>query len=188
MDAIRTKRRMYSLLASGALGNTVPQWFDLPSWEADPESARWPLWGIRSGVAGGDRRMRLNVPREEVAALYCDWFPAGGGNLSPMIDRWATLRAEVWESHIGPFGLTVFYPTAVDPADPWRGSFRRYGRAVQGVTATGLLRAHLWPSDYEDLRVLLDRYHGHVVELSACSRAVGVVPHRNTVIWECRCY
>lgn len=185
---VSTKRRMYELLAGGAFGNTVPQYFDLLSWRVSADHGKYPLWGIRSGLAGADKRCRLNVPTEEVGPLYTEWFGAMGGNISPMIDRWAILRAEVWESHIGPFGLTVFFADGFDPTDPWRGSFRKYGRQVNGIEANMLLKRNLWPSDLEDLRATLDAYPGHVVELSACSRAVGVLPSRNTVIWEVRNY
>jgi hypothetical protein len=34
--------------------------------------------------------------------------------------------------------------------------------------------------------MLLERYPHHVIELSACSRAVGVIPLRNTCVWEVR--
>lgn len=178
------------MLANGTFGNTVPQWFDVRSWEASDESSRYPLWGIRSGVAGGDKRMRLNVPSAEVSELFQAWFPGGGGNISPMVDEFAQLRAEVWESNICPFGLSLFYVPCgmIDQADPWRGSFRKYGKPAHGIEAKALLSHYLWASDLADLEVLLETYPGHVVELSACSKAVGVIPNRNTIIWEVRKY
>jgi hypothetical protein len=185
---VTNKKQMYSLLSTGTFGNTVPQYFDLFSWVMSPDHSKYKLWGIRSGVAGGDKRMQLNVHRATVPRLYEEWFPEGGGNISPMIDQWAKLRAEVMLNRFGPFGLQVHYADGYDPDNPWRGSFQKYGRTVSGLVATHLLRKYLWPSDYEDLMLLLDRYPDHVVELSACSRAVGVVPRRNTVIWEVRKY
>ncbi len=190
--AVTNKRRMYAELARGGFGNTVPQYFSAEEWEASPDWSRYPLWGIRSGAAGGDKRMRLNVPRGEVAPLYREWFPAGGGNISPMIDRWAVMRGEVFENDFGhPFGLNLIYVppgSEIDPKDPWRGSFRKYGTPAHGAAALAILKAYLWPSDFEDLRATLDAYPGHVVEFSACDRAVGIVPHRNTIIWEVRLY
>lgn len=184
---VQTKSLMYKMLASGEFGNTVPQWFSLDKWEAERPQAI-ELWGIRSGLAGGDKRMRLNVPTVEVAGLYREWFPSDGGNISPMIDMYAILRAEVWEADISPCGLMVYFADGYDPADPWRGSFRKYGRTLQGIQALTMLQRHLWPNDLEDLRLTLERFPGHVVELSACSRAVGVIPHRNTIVWEVRNY
>lgn len=188
---ISTKPKMYRLLSAGALGNTLPVWYSVESWEADPGTAAYRLWGIRSVSKAGDPRMRLNVPAGEVADLYREWYPSGGGSISPMIDRYAVLRAEVFENDFGhPFGLSLFYvpPGLACPADPWRGSFRKSGRHAHGAAAVAIMKAYLWPSDYEDVRALLERYPGHVVEFSACDRAVGVIPHRNTIIWEVRKY
>jgi len=188
---IRTKREMYRMLVAGEFGNTIPQYFSLEDWLISPDHAKYSLWGVRSISGGGDKRMRLNVPRDDVKD-YCErWYPHGGVNISPMIDRYAVLRAEAFESGFGePFGLNVFYvpPGKLIPADPWRGSFKRYGTRAWGLKALHLLREHLWPSDWEDLRLTLDRFPGHVVEFSACDRAVGVIPNRNCVIWECRAY
>lgn len=117
MTSITNKRQMYQMLAAGAFGNTVPQWFDLPTWQNEG-AARYPLWGIRSGIAGGDKRMRLNVPTSEVADIYRTWFPQGGGNLSPMIDTFAKLRAEVMVNSQWPYGLQVHYADGYDPSDP----------------------------------------------------------------------
>lgn len=186
--SVTTKARMYELLCAGEFGNTLPNYFSLEEWVASGDRERYEWWGLRSRLAAGDRRMRLNIHRDEVPRLWASWFPDGGGNLSVMIDPWVTLRAEVWEADVAPFGLVVYYAAGYDPLDPWRGSFRRYGRQLGGLAARSLLETHLWPSDYADLRVTLDRYPGHVVEFSACSRAVGLIPHRNTVIWEVRLY
>lgn len=188
---IRTKQQMFRLLSAGLLGNTVPQWFSLPEWEADPDAAKYPLWGVRSGLAGGDKRMRLNVPSRDVPDLYREWFPSGGGNLSPMVDHAAVLKAEVFESDFAPFGLNLFYvppDKTVRYRQPWREAFREHGKQVRGLAVWKILEAYLWPSDLEDLRALLERFPGHVVEFTACDRAMGIVPNRNTVFWEVRLY
>lgn len=189
---ILSKSRMYDDLTQGRFGNTIPIFGSVEAWEAWSDWGRYDLWGIRCGVAGADKRMRLNVPRDEVATLYREWYPNGGGNISPMIDRWAVLRAEVFENDFGhPFGLTMFYVppgVKIDPVDPWRGSFRNYGKHAYGAAAVAIMKAYMWPGDYEDVRALLDEFPGHVVEFSACDRAVGKIPNRNCVIWEVRKY
>lgn len=190
MPAITTKAEMYRLLAAGKLGNAIPQYFSLGEWMSSPDHGRYDLWGIRSMAAGGDRRMRLNVPTGEVARLWSLWYPHGGGNISPMIDRHAVLRGHVHESDVEPFGLTLWYvpPGKVVEADPWRGSFREYGRHAHGAAARLILDQYLWPADRDDLADLLARYPGHVVEFTAADRAIGLVPVRNTVVWEVRLY
>lgn len=180
---ITDKATMYRLLSAGSLGNTIPQFFSLAEWE--PHSRSYPLWGIRSLIGGGDRRMRLNVPTADVPAVY---FP--GANVSPMIDAFAVIRGEVIDSALtGGISLRYVPPDAViDPRDPWRGSFRNFGRNVSGSAAVAVLKAYLWPDDYEAMRELLGEYPDHAVEFTACDRPVGVVPMRNCVIWECRQY
>lgn len=192
MSDIRSKRQMYEMLASGVFGNTIPQYFSVAEWEASVDHDRYPLWGIRSGAAGGDPKCRLNVPTAEVAPLFRQWFPGDDGNISYMVDEWAVLRGEVIDTVDAPQpGLNLFYvpPTAtIDRADPWRGSFRNFGRHVAGVGLRLILEQYLWQSDLEELRDLIDRYPEHAIEFTACSKAVGRIPNRNCVIWEVRRY
>jgi hypothetical protein len=189
---VLTKQDMYRRLANGEFGNTIAQFFSLESWQNRGYVRNYGLWGVRSASIAGDKRCRLNVPEAEVEGLWKEWFPCGGGNISPMLDKWAVLRCEVFINEHDPrSGLTAFYVPAgfyIDESDPWRGSFRNYGKQVSGLQASMLLKAYCWPSDLENLMMLVEEYPGHVVEFSACDRAVGVIPNRNTVIWECRRY
>ena len=185
--ALTNKGQMYAALRRGDLGNTLPLYGSTFDWLKSADSDKYPLWGIRSPKAG-DPRMRLNVPRDQVADYCHNTFADDPYNISPMIDQWATLRAYVYESPTHPCGLQVTYPTQVDPDSPWRGSFAKYSHTVYGVAARALLRQHLWDNDYADLQELLDLYPGHVVELSACERSVGLIPRHNTIIWEVRRY
>ena len=192
MVEILTKKSMYAALTRGDFGNTVPQFFSVESWKQSIDCARYSFWGIRSCQAGGDRRCRLNVPSAEVEQLYRMWFPGGGGNISPMIDCYAMLRAEVIDTKFAPTpGLNLHYVppgSAIDQADPWRGAFRQFGQRIAGLAAVRVLQQSLWPADLDDLRDLLQRYPEHTIELSACDRAVGQRCHRNTIIWEVRKY
>lgn len=192
MPDIRSKKQMYEMLSAGLLGNTIPQYFSIERWEASEDYGRYPLWGIRSGQAGGDPKCRLNVPTAEVAPLFHKWFPDSGGNISCMVDAHAVLRGEIIDTVDAPRpGLNLFYvpPTApIDTADPWRGSFRNFGRHVAGAGLRLILEQYLWPSDLEELRDLIDRYPEHAIEFTACDRAIGIIPNRNTCIWECRRY
>ncbi len=186
---IRTKSQMYAALSAGLLGNTIPQWYDAQRWLVEG-AKQYPLWGVRSVVGGGDPRMRLNVPVREVYQYVAELFKDGEYNISPMIDSWAVLRAEVCGRTETIPGLYVYYvpPGFIDPESPWRGSFHKYGKEAVGSVARLLLETYLWPEDLENVYRLLDEYPGHTVEFSACCKAVGVVPHRNTVIWEVRNY
>lgn len=182
---IRNKREMYALLRSGRLGNTCPSWPSVADWSRDPAASRFTLFGIRSEVAQNDPRTRMWVPRGEVVAA-CERFGADAFNISPMVDAVATLTANmnVWES---PRGLVVEaseYPTQ---PSTWR-DVMRSPRTFEGVAARYVLRRHLNANSLDDLRILLDAYPGHVVEISAFETCFGTVPGRNGVVWEVRNY
>lgn len=183
---IRTKRRMYELLAAGAFGNTLPQFFDVAAWEASPEYARYAVWGVRTLVPGGP--CRLNCPRGEVrATAERPEFTAAGVNISLMLDRVSavTLWADVYDSEAG---LIVYGIENPPRGGSWRKEMPSKGREYRGVAARLLLRRHLNPNSLADLDALRDRYPGHVYELSACEACVGTVLGRNAVLWEVRLY
>lgn len=145
MPMIATKAEMYTALLGGRLGNTMPNFLTLADWQKSEWADAFPMWGVRSGIAGGDKRMRLNVPTADVAALYRLWFGESGGNISPMVDEWVTLRAELCESDTEPVGLHLRYPTQVVPQNPWRGSFERHSRNVYGTEAWRVLTSTSTP-------------------------------------------
>jgi hypothetical protein len=186
---VLNKTDMYRRLAAGEFGNTLQSWNDLDKWKAEAPVGRWPLWGVRSEASRADPRFRLNVPAAEVGAYCRGHFPNGGYNLTPMIvDCCVSLRAVVHECDYGhPFGTRVDFVVG-ERGTPWREAFKKYGTHSHGVIARNLLELHLWPNDLANLRRLLRDYPKHAVELSACDRAVGVVPNRNSVCWEVRLY
>lgn len=67
MNPITRKAQMYDALARGEFGNTIPQYFSVEAWEADPAAQRIAVWGVRSMVPSGPCRMY--VPREELLAV-----------------------------------------------------------------------------------------------------------------------
>jgi hypothetical protein len=180
------KGRMYGLLAGGVFGNTIPQYFSLEKWEASADHARYDAWGVRTLVPGGP--CRLYCPREEVAATVArPEFRAAGVNISVMIDAVLTVTAwlEVLDTDVGLIVYGVEFP---GKGASWRKDMPVGGRQHGGLAARMLLRKHLNPSSLADLEALLERYPGHVVELSACDRCFGTVPGRNAIIWEVRKY
>lgn len=178
---VESKKDMYRMLAAGRFGNTNPAFYNLTDWAASFERGNYPLWGIRS-LSAFDKRLALDVPSEDVQYVIARDF-YDGFSLSPMVDRWLTFRAEVYDA---PGGLIVFGVEGHGDVK-WRQAFNLHGRQWVGVAARGILRSHMWPADYDDLGELMDNYPGHVVEVTCCTRAVGTVPHRNTIVWEVRC-
>lgn len=177
---VRNKQEMYRRLKAGDFGNTVPSWNDVEEWYLSEDRLKYKLWGIRSRSAA-DRALRLDVPTSLVANYARNNFKSGY-QISPMVDPYLVFRGELYDS---PEGLRLFGVLG-KPALKWREALARFGQEWRGLRLPSMLEAILWPSDHEDMRVLLASYPNHVIEFTACSRPVGLVPHRNTVIWEVR--
>jgi hypothetical protein len=183
---IAYKGRMYDLLSAGRLGNTVPMWFSVEAWEADPLAAQYSVWGVRTLTPGGP--CRLYCPRGEVAATArSPEYAKHGVNISVMLDAVATvtLYADVYDSEKGIIVYCVEHP---GKGASWRKVMPEKGRQLEGVAARMILEKHLNASSLADLYALFDRWPGHVVELSAVSRCLGTIPGRNAVVWEVRNY
>lgn len=71
---------------------------------------------------------------------------------------------------------------------PMRKALANSGRQYYRLQALGRLKAFCNPTSYDMILDLLDQYPDHVIEFSAYSRNVGLMPHHNTLIWEIRLY
>lgn len=196
MDRIYDKADMYRRLTAGELGNTITQYLSVDAWLASPDSARYPLWGVRSARHAMHPACRLNCPAAEVAD-HCRRHFADGPNISMMVEAIATVTAwlEVWDS---PSGLVVEGVEHPDTAAgwTWRNSMRDPDRRKkwEGLQARLMLRKHLNPNSLADLTNpgdpdhpgLLERFPGHVVEMSCLESCLGSVPGRNGIVWEVR--
>ena len=183
---VNTKREMYRLLAAGAFGNTTPQYFSILSWACSSDYLKYSTWGVRTMEPGGPGKMY--IPTVEVADVALGLMCSGHSiNISPMIDVMCTITAwlEVFRSDNGLVVFSVEYPYR---GDSWREKMPTCGKHCMGVSAIMLLKRHLNPNSLADLLTLLDQYPDSVVELSATNICLGVLPHRNAIIWEVRNY
>jgi hypothetical protein len=175
---------MYALLASGAFGNTIPQFFSVAEWKG-AGGPSLPFWGVRTLTPGGP--CRLNCPAAEVEATAENYSRAGHApNISVMISSVGrvTWLGDVWDS---PGGLACYGHEHPGRVHDWR-VLMRHPREWRGLAARHLLERHLNPASMADLRAAMERWPGHVVELSAMGRNFGTVPGRNAVVWEVRAY
>ena len=174
---IASKSQMYALLTAGKLGNTLQQYANWYEWCLRDRPPHWPteLWGIRSYTPGGPGAMFcLPFQVDAFTAIHGSNF-----NISPMIHD-VTLMANIYEDYVN----YVEFP-------PARGVWRELmlnAKHVEGVAANHLLRRHLNDNAYDDVQELRLLYPGHVIEISVTSRCIGLLPHRNYVTWEVRCY
>lgn len=185
-EVIATKKRMYELLAAGRLGNTTRQWFDLDVWQASAEASRYEWWGVRTLTPGGP--CRLNCPAHEVPKTYSEFAAAGHqSNISLMLDRVCrvTLWCDIWES---PTGLVVYGIECPPVGGSWRALMPSHGKHWFGLSARMLLKKHLNANSYDDAMDLLEKYPGHVLELSATDTLIGILPGRSAIHWELRNY
>lgn len=183
MERITSKAQMYAMLAAGRLGNTIRQFFSVDEWRASRDAELYPQWGVRTLIAGGP--CRLFCPREEVADTVAKFGCAV--NISMMIDAICrvTLWADIFESESGLVVHGIEYPPV---GGSWRALMPTAAREWRGLAARMLLRRHLNANSLDDLDATFERWPGHVVELSACERCIGVIPGRNAVVWEVRSY
>lgn len=188
---VSNKAEMYRMLHRGDFGNTVPMWFDATSWFSaamcvDSPYNRINWWGVRSLTPGGP--CELNVYFSEVVHIVRKFIRQGHKvNISPMIDRIVnvTMWANILRSNSGLVLECIEYP---DKASNWRAEMPIKAKTYQNTAANILLRKHLNPNTLDDLEILLDKYPGAVVELSATESEFGTVPGRNAIIWEVRNY
>jgi len=172
---------MYRLLAAGAFGNTNRFWLSLADWL--PHRATGPgLFGVRSVVASNDPRARLDVAADAVVDYVQATFRPGEYQISPMVDHWRTAAFTVVEVD-GRFVVEGRLQPAA--SEKWRGMFLAPDR-WDGTAGRMVLKAALNENSYDDLLAVLDRYPGHVVELTALDREYGTIAGRNTIVWEVR--
>lgn len=189
-EPITSKGQMYKALAAGLLGNTTPQWFDVYEWWSDNERLKYGWWGVRTMTPGGPCLLSATSEGAFDAARL---FKRYGHkvNISPMIDKFCTVTAwlELWDSPTGLVVEGVEYPDTVG-GWTWRNSMPDQTRRKrwEGVQARMVLRRHLNENSLDDVAELMEQYQDHVLELSAVDRCIGIVPHRNHIVWELRSY
>lgn len=183
---ITSKAEFFALWEAGALGNRNALFHNAK----DAWRSGYPLLGfreLRRGGAGAGKWQR--VTRDAVYATAAQWDEEGRRYLIdsgtyPCTDTNITLQGEVcrtvrgWEGYMG---LCPGY--AMRPAMA-AGLMKPY----QGPAVLALLTRWMDPSSMEDVRELLDMYPDATIEFTCFDRDTGVIPGRNTLIWEVRDY
>lgn len=166
---VNNKQEMYTLLRAGKFGNTARIW---NSYIELVESGYTGLVGVRSLSVGGPFLPYLTVAEAPREGIYSEM----------QLDEHILLQGEVYRSVEGLYLLASSLKTHMRPA------LREGGKHYWLLAAYAQLQTALWPSDYDNLMELLALYPDSVVEFSAYDKAVGIIPNRNTIIWEVRNY
>jgi len=188
---------MLRRLEAGEFGNCLRTW--LNPWQVD--SSYLGLVGIRAKRLGGHGPFCTDMTLGEAIKTWQAWVSTG------------VRESDLYISEAPPHHLLTIAGEVSEEAGAWtlcyshrplpmRQAFREEeAEAISsGVLIAdhhfkeGLLLPRLYlqkfldPPSFRWLDELLWRYPGHVVEFSTFSCDIGVVPRRNTIIWEVRKY
>lgn len=181
---ISSKREFYQLWEAGALGNR-PHLFRDP---AEAYSSGFPLIGFRElGKAGGGKWQR--VGHMDVLETARIWSEAGrsfimDSSTYPCDDSNITLQGEVCRTYRGLQGYLGYCKGFTMRAAMREGLLKH--RSSSEVLV--MLERWMDPSSIDDVRDLLDMYPDATIEFSCFDRDTGVIPNRNSIIWEVRSY
>ena len=179
---IPNKARMYTLLGTGALGNTLQTW----------DSADAVLRSDYTGNVAIRARQRNNpiclydLPQEDLLATMRQEGILGRQDLvfcEAPLDKHRTIQGELCEL---PWGRLYWHYSRAKM--PMRPALKYYGRHAYGIKARSLLREHADPSSLDDIDALLERHPGATIEFTCYRVPIGIWPHRRVIIWEVRNY
>lgn len=171
----------FALWEAGMLGNRTHLW-------RDPKAAflsGFPNIGFREIGKPGGKGAWERVPRERVFDTYDVWSGLRRNFVmdSGAPDHKQTLLGEIvrttrgLEGYMGVAKVPMRVAIDLGLLSP-----------RTGATVKWLLRRYADPASQDDIDALLDLYDGHVVEFACFETNVGVIPGRNTLIWEVRKY
>lgn len=184
MDSVKitNKAQMYELLSAGRFGNHIRVWYTLDEALA---SGYTGLVSIRSLQVTHPVRLYHN-PMEKlaeiVAGLPSSVTERGLVFFEAPPDAKRTIQGELTRLDSG------YYLYYSRDCSPMRIALEKDGKHAYGLAAKLILQHYLEPSDYDALQDLLDDFPGAVIEFSATSVPIGVIPHRKMVVWEVRHY
>jgi hypothetical protein len=188
---VDTKQENYALYFAGALGNRALAWSSLDELMKSEWRGRVCIRG-KSGINRG--KVKYNVPffrlNDEISNFQNQGISLGELTFNQLMpDESLIIQGEVTR---GLRGLELTYSHVKKPMNI---ALRENELFAFGLKADLILKEMLWPESYAEVIDLLDFFPGkniwdysHTVEFSSYDRSVGDLPHRNTVIWECRNY
>lgn len=179
---ISSKSEFYRLWHSGVLGNRPHVWRAVE----DAVASGHTRFGIREvGKAGGG--FFTIVHSTDDLIFTCARLKFEGRSYSidgGVQNETVLLQGEICRTYRGLEGMM-----AVRSGTDIRAAFKRgLFRPVQNTVALALIREFMDPSSQEDLWELLDMFPDATIEFACFPMNVGVLAHRNTIIWEVRDY
>lgn len=178
---ITSKRQFLELYLNNELGNKFRTWRNVDEALADNVQ----LAGFRDKQPSGWFKM---VKRSDFRIEDYLWTKAGKefylneGDYETQSR--ATIQGEVCITEKG-------YELFTGPANRYkmREMFsRNLATASTGLTARLKMKHYMNDNSLDEIDLLLEKYPGHVVEFTCYNMHLGILPGRNTIIWEVRAY
>jgi len=186
MTKVKSKKECYQLYEAGLFGNKALTW---NSYQDILDSSWRGLICMRSKRGIARKKVQYDLTLEQTRDKIQEWEKLGireqdiSFNQS-MPNQDLLIQGEIMNNPFSqPFGLYVLYTTVKKPMNL---GLREQSLHTSGLEALMLLKRNLWPSDYEDIRTLLELYPEAAIEFSTYNTVVGDIQNRNTVIWEVR--
>ncbi len=137
------------------------------------------------GGSRGSGFYAYSVPVSEVRKVVEEWKSKGAleerivfNESAP--DEYLTIQGEITYNP----QLELFYSTEKKKMN----EALKNGISASGLKARIMLKHYMDPMSYADTMALLEMFPEHVIEFSTYSINLGIIPHRNTIIWEIRKY
>ena len=186
---ILDKRENFRLWQSGAFGNKLRAWRTVQEWRDSGFAGLVVLRSLMDG--GGPCEYNLTPEQAEVALQRGLWLGQPPERImvnEAAPDQAVLLQGEYLNDiHLGgPSYWGYFYYSRVKAQ--MRDALKAAPEVAQGLRSDLMLRLAMTPASYDDWLLLLDRYHGHVFEVSIYERCLGDTPGRNALVWEVRRY
>jgi len=188
---VLTKKQNFRLWQGGEFGNKLLAWRTVSDWRASGFAGSVVL-RVLLPVGGGPTL--YNVRPNEVDGVVREWTRSGVPLEDIMVNEAAPDRDVVLQGEY----LNDVYGAGDDVSWGYflhsrvvrhmRDALAERSGVVCGLAADVMLRQAMTPSSHEDWLLLLDRYPGHVLEVSIYGRCLGDTPWRNTLVWEVRRY
>jgi hypothetical protein len=183
---IGSKTENYRLYETGAFGNKLRTWASFE--EIEPSGYSGKVVMRYKGSAGGSQYPRIGQQITIPEARHAlDLWVRLGAKLSAVAyneaapDHVLLIQGEVM---LSTDHFSIFYS---QQKTSMRTALRN-GKQVDGIRALCMLRHYLFPSSFEDIQELFERFPDSVIEFSAYEHAIGSLRARNAVIWEVRNY
>jgi len=186
---ILNKKQNYRLWQSGAFGNKLRAW----SVEEYRDCNYMGNVAIRMRSGAGGGLCFYDIPRENALAAL-PFLVCGDLLLDDFMINEMSPKAEILQ------GEYLNDIRVVDGETSWgwflysraplrmRDALSAAPETARSLRADLLIREAMTPSSYDDWQILLERYPGHVFEVSIYDRCLGDIPNRNALVWEIRRY